>query len=69
MRAVLDFSEFSDYSEYSEYSDLSKPFRSSLIAHHSSIHLFPPLFNEGLHVGGYFALEVHLFARRRMGEA
>lgn len=39
-----------------------------LSVHRSSIHLLPPLFYEGLHVGGYFALEIHLFARRRMGE-
>lgn len=76
MRAVLGFSEFSDYSDYSEYSELSKPFRSSLtanlsslIVHRSSIHLLPPLFYEGLHIGGYFALEVHLFASRGMSEA
>ena len=73
MRAVLSFSEFSDYSDYSEYSDysdysdyseyseFSEPFR-------SSIHLLPPLFYEGLHIGGYFALEIHLLACSGMGE-
>lgn len=70
-----EYSEYSDYSEYSEYSEFSKPFRlsltahrSSLIVHRSSIHLLPPLFYEGLHVGGYFALEIHLLACSGMGE-
>lgn len=63
-----DYSEYSEYSDYSEYSEFSKPFRSPLITHRSTIHLLSPLFYEGLHVGGYFALEVHLFACRGMGE-
>lgn len=40
----------------------------SLSAHRSSIHLLPPLFYEGLHIGGYFALEIHLLACSGMGE-
>lgn len=70
-----DYSEYSEYSDYSEYSEFSKPFRSPLIAnlsalivHRSTIHLLPPLFYEGLHIGGYFALEIHLLACSGMGE-
>ena len=39
-----EYSEYSDYSEYSEYSELSKPFRSSLTAHHSSLISHPFTF-------------------------
>ena len=32
------------------------------------VHLLSPLFYEGLHVGGYFALEIHLLARGWVSE-
>lgn len=73
MRAFLDFQSFliilltRSILIIRNYQCLSAH-RSPLISHRSSIHLLPPLFYEGLHIGGYFALEIHLLACSGMGE-
>jgi hypothetical protein len=66
MRTVLGFQSF--LITLITRSTLSIRNFQSLSAHRSSIHLLSPLFNEGLHIGGYLALEIHLLACRRMGE-